>query len=170
MRSHPGGEEHTCRMLQLADLPEGASVLDMGAGAGEAVLLMRSMGFAALGIDIEPRSPLVENGDFLHTSFPDGAFDAVLSQCAFFISGDQPGALREAFRVLRRGGKLLFSDVFFTSPEELLSNAGFDVIYDEDMTELWRDYYLEALWREDALCCEIPKGKSSYHLLIGGKD
>ena len=128
------------------------------------------MGFAALGIDIEPRSPLVENGDFLHTSFPDGAFDAVLSQCAFFISGDQPGALREAFRVLRRGGKLLFSDVFFTSPEELLSNAGFDVIYDEDMTELWRDYYLEALWREDALCCEIPKGKSSYHLLIGGKD
>ncbi len=170
MRSHPGGEEHTCRMLQLADLPEGASVLDMGAGAGEAVLLMRSMGFAALGIDIEPRSLLVENVDFLHTSFPDGSFDAVLSQCAFFISGDQPGALREAFRVLRRGGKLLFSDVFFTSPEELLSNAGFDVIYDEDMTELWRDYYLEALWREDALCCEIPKGKSSYHLLIGGKD
>ena len=37
MKSHPGGMEHTRRMLALAALPEGARVLDMGAGAGESV-------------------------------------------------------------------------------------------------------------------------------------
>ena len=44
MKSHPGGAEHTRRMLALAALPEGARVLDMGAGAGESVQLMRSLG------------------------------------------------------------------------------------------------------------------------------
>ena len=170
MRSHPGGKEHTLRMLELAELPEGASVLDMGAGAGEALELMRSLGFEAAGIDLEPRSPLVRQGDFLHTGFPDESFDAVLTQCAFFVSGDQTGAVREAYRLLRKGGKLLLSDVFFTDPQDMLRNAGFTVIYSEDMTGLWREYYLEALWRDDALCCGIPKGKSSYHFLIGRKD
>ena len=40
MNGHPGGEAHTRRMLALADLQPGASVLDMGAGSGEAVRLM----------------------------------------------------------------------------------------------------------------------------------
>ena len=84
MRSHPGGKEHTLHLLELAGLREGDAVLDMGAGDGEAVLLMRSMGIAASGIDLEPRSPDVEQGDMLRTSFPDRCFDAVLSQCSFF--------------------------------------------------------------------------------------
>ena len=70
MRSHPGGKEHTLHLLELAGLREGDAVLDMGAGDGEAVLLMRSMGIAASGIDLEPRSPDVERGDMLRTSFP----------------------------------------------------------------------------------------------------
>ena len=170
MRSHPGGKEHTLRMLKLAELPEGAAVLDMGAGAGETLKLMRSSGFEAVGIDLEPRSPLVQQGDFLNTGLPDESFDAVLSQCAFFVSGDQPGAIVEAYRLLRKGGKFLLSDVFFSEPQEMLRRAGFDVICSEDLTGLWREYYLEALWRDDALCCEIPKGKSSYFFLIGRKD
>ena len=51
MRSHPGGEEHTRRMLKLAELAPGASVLDLGAGAGEAVALLRALGYKARGID-----------------------------------------------------------------------------------------------------------------------
>ena len=35
MNGHPGGIEHTRRMLMLADLPAGARILDMGAGSGE---------------------------------------------------------------------------------------------------------------------------------------
>ena len=170
MRSHPGGEAHTRRMLELAALPAGAKVLDMGAGAGEAVSLLRGMGYAAEGIDLKPRSPLVTRGDLLHTPYPDESFDAVLSQCAFFVSGDPAGALREARRILKPGGKLLLSDVLFDEPEPLLRSACFTLLHAEDMTALWREYYLEALWRDEAPCCEIPKRACSYWLLVGRKE
>ena len=169
MNKHPGGEENTRRLIELARLSEGASVLDMGAGAGETLALLRSLGFDARGIDREARGEGVENGDFLHAPYPDGSFDAVVSECAFFVSGDQKGALREARRLLKDGGTLLLADVFFEDPEPLLEAAGFRVLCAEDATEEWKDYVLEALWRGDAPCCEIPKGKSRYWLLIGRK-
>ena len=166
MNGHPGGEGHTRRMLALAALPEGARILDMGAGAGETLRLLRERGFDAVGIDLAPRAPEVLQGDFLAAPFPDGSFDAVLSQCALFVSGDGPGALREAKRLLKRGGKLLLSDVFFEAPAPLLECAGFSVLSAEDMTPQWREYYLEALWREETDGCALPKGKCGYWLLI----
>ena len=169
MNAHPGGEAHTRRMLALAQLPPGASVLDMGAGAGETLRLLRSGGYDAVGIDRAPRAPEVLRADFLAAPFPDGRFDAVISQCAFFASGDVPGALREAHRVLKPGGKFMLSDVFSREPEPLLNAAGFEALTLEDMTDVWRAYYLEALWREDAPCCEIPRGKCRYWLVIARK-
>ena len=170
MNGHPGGEAHSRRMLELAALPQGARILDMGAGAGETLRLLRGRGFDAVGIDLSPRAQEVKHGDFLRAPFPDGGFDAVISQCAFFVSGDQRGALREANRLLKSGGRLLLSDVFFEAPEPLLQSAGFAVLRAEDVTPQWREYYLEALWRGDAPCCAVPKGKCSYWLLIAGKE
>ncbi len=166
MNAHPGGKESTLSLLALADLPAGASVLDLGAGAGETLALLRERGFAARGIDLAPRSDSVERADLLHAPFPDGSFDAVISECAFYVSGDVPGALREACRLLKPGGKLLLADVFFDAPLPLLEAAGFALLHAEDVTPQWREYYLEALWREDALCCAVPRGKCSYWLLI----
>ena len=166
MNGHPGGQAHTRRMLELAALPRGARILDMGAGAGETLRLLRALGFDAVGIDLSPRAPEVLCADFLGAPLPDGSFDAVLSQCAFFVSGDVPGALREAKRLLKRGGKLLLSDVFFEAPLPLLAAAGFTVLHSEDLTPQWREYYLEALWREETDCCALPKGKCGYWLLI----
>ncbi|MBO5555879.1 MAG: class I SAM-dependent methyltransferase [Oscillospiraceae bacterium] len=167
MNGHPGGEAHTLHMLKKAGLSAGASILDMGAGAGETLTLLRERGFVCRGIDREPRNEDVEKGDFLHLPYPAKSFDAVISQCAFFVSGDAPGALWEARRVLKPGGKLLLSDVFFAPPGPLLEAAGFAVTYAEDMTAQWRAYYLEALWKEEAPCCTLPGKKSSYWLLIG---
>lgn len=170
MNGHPGGEEHTRRMLSLAALPAGVRILDLGAGAGESLALLRGLGYAAAGLDLEPRSDLLERGDLLRAPYPDGSFDAVMGECSFFVSGDQAGALREAHRLLRPGGKLLLADVFFAPPEPLLAAAGFALLRAEDMTAQWREYYLEALWRGDGPCCSIPRGKCSYWLLIGQKE
>ena len=156
-------------MLELSGLCPGARVMDLGAGAGESVALLQGLGYAAQGLDLSPRSPQIERGDLLHTGYPDGSFDAVLSQCAFYVSGDVPSALRESRRLLHPGGLLLYSDVFFVPPEPLIADAGFTLVAAEDMTPQWKDYYIEALWRGDPLCCDLPRQKCSYWLLIGKK-
>ena len=169
MNAHPGGEGHTRHMLEIATLPKGSRILDMGAGAGETVSLMQTLGYNAEGIDCAPRTDFIRQGDLLRTGFEKESFDAVLSQCAFFVSGNVPQALREAYRLLKNNGLLLLSDVFFEDPVPQLKNAGFILLYQEDLTEQWREYYLEALWKEEALCRCIPKGKCSYWFLIGRK-
>lgn len=169
MNSHPGGQAHTQHMLDVAALPLGARILDLGAGAGEAVATMRALGFEAEGIDLIPRSDLIRQGNLLHTDYSDSRFDAVFSQCAFFVSGDAPQALREAHRLLKTGGILLLSDVFFDNPLQMLRKAGFDPVLEEDLTPQWREYYLEALWRDDVLPCSLPAGKCRYCFITGRK-
>ena len=44
-------------------------------------------------------------------AYPDGCFDSVISQCAFFVSGNQYAALREAFRLLKPGGLFITQQV-----------------------------------------------------------
>ena len=168
MTRHPGGREQTLRLLALDRPAPGASVLDLGAGDGESVRLLRALGFDALGVD-KNAAPHVEAGNLLHTRFADAAFDAVLSECAFFLTGDVPGALREAHRLLRPGGTLLLADVFFEPPEPLLEAAGFRLEKKEDLTEAWRAYYLRSIWEGTAETCPTPKGKCQYWMLIGRK-
>lgn len=170
MNGHPGGAEHTRHMLELADLPAGAGVLDMGAGAGEAVALLNSLGRRAEGIDLRPRTDRIREGDFLSAPYPDESFDAVLSQCAFFVSGDPEGALREARRLLKPGGKLLLSDVEFAPLRPMAEEAGFRILFDEDLSAAWKEYYIEALWRGETCDCELPKRKCGYRLLIAEKE
>ena len=173
MNSHPGGTEHTQKLLAVAEesgLSPGARVLDLGAGAGETVQLLRELGYAAEGIDLVPRSPAVREGNLLSADYPDGTFDSVISQCAFFVSGNVPGALRESFRLLKPGGLLLLSDVAFEPLAPKAEAAGFRVLWEEDMTALWKEYYIEAIWRGDDLCCELPKKKCAYTALVCRKE
>ena len=165
MTRHPGDTRH---LIELAGLRPGIRVLDLGAGDGDGVRLLRSLGYNAHGVD-RTAAPDVEAGDLLRTRFEDGAFDAVMSECAFFVSGDVPGALRESARLLRPGGTLLLADVFFEDPEPLLKAAGFRLAAQEDWTKAWREYYLRSIWEGTAETCPIPKGKCQYRMLIGRK-
>lgn len=167
MNGHPGGETHSRYLIELAFLEKKSRWLDMGAGDGSTVQLLRSLGYEATGIDLNPRGKAVVQGDYLHAPYAASSFDGIISQCSLHVSGDVPGALKEAGRMLRKGGKLVFSDV----TEDVVTlltqvrQAGFAVRHLEDLTDLWKEYYLEALWKEDNVC--LPKGrKYSYVLFV----
>ncbi len=166
MTGHPGGEQHSRYLIGLAFLEPPASWLDMGAGDGSAVRLLQSLGYCAQGIDLEPQGENVEQGDYLRAPYEAEAFDGILSQCSFYVSGNVPQALQEAGRMLRKGGKLVFSDV----TEDVVAllgqvrQAGFAVRHLEDLTETWKEYYLEALWTQENVC--LPQGKKFSYVLF----
>ena len=166
MLGHPGGEKHSRYLIELAFLDTPARWLDMGAGDGDTVRLLRSLHYEAEGIDLSPRGEDVVQGDYLKAPYEDGSFDGIISQCSFYVSGNVPGALAEAGRMLRKGGKLVFSDVT-ENVVQLLNDcrkAGFAVRHLEDLTDDWKEYYLEALWTQDDVC--LPQGKKFSYVLF----
>ena len=166
MQGHPGGEKHSRYLIELAFLEKNSKWLDMGAGDGGTVGLLHSLGYEAEGIDLAPRGGQVAQGDYLHAPYADGSFDGIISECSFYVSGDVSGALKEAGRLLRKGGKLVFSDVT-ENVVQLLNQcrrAGFAVRHLEDLTDQWKEYYLEALWTQDNVC--LPQGKKISYVLF----
>jgi arsenite methyltransferase len=142
----------------VAELREGEVVLDLGSGGGIDVLLSaRRVGPTgkAYGLDMtsemlelalrNAREAGVENAEFLNgqiedVPLPDAWVDVVISNCVVNLSPDKERTLREAFRVLRPGGRLAITDI--------VADPDMDEATRRDM-EAWTGCVAGALTREE---------------------
>lgn len=177
-QDHYGGLEAVDALADCAAIGPGKQVADFCAGlAGPARYLAHEYGATVICIELNPgrapgaadltrrvgldRQVRIVRGDVTRTPLADDTMDAVISQEALLHVPDKRAALAEAYRVLKKGGRLAFTDWIehrrldandaesmwrgiaaqtiqsFASYDRMLREVGFRIISEKDLTAEW---------------------------------
>jgi arsenite methyltransferase len=149
--------------LAFAEIREGETVLDLGSGAGfDAFLAARKTGGKGFvyGLDmtdemLKKASDNAARGGYKNVKFikgfieeiplESGSVDIVISNCVINLSPDKEKVFRETFRVLKRGGRMVVSDIVLQKhlPQALLENP--DVYSSCVSGAMLKDDYISSL-------------------------
>jgi sarcosine/dimethylglycine N-methyltransferase len=208
-QDHYGGVAATDELAQTARIAKGSRVADFCAGLGGTVrYLAHRYGADVTGIELTParvagaqeltkrvglqETARVIEGNVLEVPLADASMDAVVSQEAFCHVPDLKKALIEAFRILRKDGRIAFTDWIANEPltaddaqlmwdgmviqplrsisdyHHLVENSGFRVLSATDLTDEWGPILRERLamyqrLREEAQQAGTPMGTDAFY-------
>ncbi len=208
-QDHYGGTAANDALAKCARIGAGCKVVDLCAGlGGPARYMAHRYGAHVTGVELTParvagaadltrlvgldQQVRVIEGNVMALPLPDGSQDAVVSQEALFHVPDMGKALKEAYRVLRPGGRIAFTDWIVHQPlsaadqkllwdgmaaatlidieghAKLLRDAGFEIEVVEDETGAWGVILAERLrmyqkLRGEAEEANTPAGHDDFY-------
>jgi SAM-dependent methyltransferase len=175
----PGGLELTRHALALCAFPEGARIVDIGCGMGASVRMLRTQGYACVGLD-----RTVQAGDFPQIRgraealpLARESLHGILCECVLSLLREPERVLKGFWDMCRFGGRLLLTDIYikasgraapavlFSRPEleAALRGAGWQVAHFEDCSRALKEFAAHLLWHAEGESLPWPQS------VCGGK-